>query len=188
MLIRRRMMGETGEPSPLLFSIENVAVSAGDSISTGVKPFAADQDITILVDFTLTSRPTSGNGANFKLIYCGSTFTWGTRNATTSTTALYFYWFSTTSYNNAGTSVTDGARYRICVTHTHASNYVYVKTKKGTNAIENKSKSATFSPSQIELCLGNPNGTQGTPNGTISSCKVYNYVFSADEIADFFAD
>ena len=190
LLRRRGMMLETGEPSPLLFSIKNVAVSAGDSINTGVKPFVSGLGITILLDFTLTSRPSSGNGADFKWIYCGpNVLQAGTRSATTSATTLYYYWFNDNSYMDAGVSITAGARYRICITHWADSNYVYVKHQKDNDTRKNKSTNKTFTASNNILYFGSPNTTNGMPNGTINSAKVYNYPFSADseEMAEFFA-
>ena len=176
---------EPPPPSDLLYSLYNQAVSAGDYFSTGVQAFAADVSVTILLDFTLTSRPTSGNAANYRLIYNGTPFQWGTRNTTA--TDLYYYWFNTAGYINAGVTTTDGARYRICVTHSANSGTVYVKTKKNTGTLQSKSKSATFSASATTLSFGNPNSTNGLPNGTINSAKVYNRVLTSDEINAFFA-
>lgn len=188
MLIRRRMLVPS-KPNPLVYSLYNQSFSAGDSFSTGFKAFDANVACTILLDVTISSRPTSGNGANFKLIFGGANaFSYGTRN--TSATNFYYYWFGDTSYTDAGTSYTAGARYRICVTHWANNGYVYVKTKKGTGTRSDKSKNATFSAKTGVLCFGNPNGTNGLPNGTITKAEVYNVAYYAadDIIVDFFAD
>ena len=187
LLIRRRMLVPS-EPNPLVYSLYNQSFSAGDSFSTGFKAFDADVACTILLDVTISSRPTSGNGANFKLIFGGANaFSYGTRN--TSATNLYYYWFNDNSYTDAGTSYTAGARYRICVKHSANSNYVYVRTKKNTGTRNDKSSNKTFSAKTSVLCFGNPNGTNGLPNGTITKAEVYNVYYSDtdDIIVDFFA-
>ena len=183
--IRRALMG-TGDPH-LKFKIANRQVSAGDSVSTGFAAFASGVSTTILLDFTLSSRPSSGNGSNFKLIYSGTPFQYGTRNTSSSTTNLYYYWLSTSSYTDTGTTVAANSRYLICITHEAGSGTVYVKTKKDTGSVLEKSKSGTFAAASTVLSFGNPNTANGLPNGTINSAKVYDRVLSASEIDAFFA-
>lgn len=186
MMNRRRALMWAQEESDILFEISNRSVSAGDNISTGIKAFATDANITILLDFTLTERPTSGNGSAFRLIYCENTvFMYGARNTTAA--RAYYYWMSSGDYIDAGVDFANGSRFRICVTHSANSNYVYVKTKKDSGSVSSKQRSATFTPSNNTLFFGWPNNTNGMPNGTVNSAKVYNRVLTADEINDFFA-
>lgn len=193
LLMRRREMILPSESSPLVFSLENQAVSAGDSISTGFAAFADGVACTILLEFTLTERPASGNGANFKLIWCGSgaPFQYGSRNAAASTTTMYYYWLSGGAYAMiSNMSIENGARYRVAVMHEADSGTIYVRGKKNNaTSIQKNSTTKTFSASANILCFGNPNHTQGLPIGVINSAKVYKeyYADDSDILTEFFA-
>ena len=183
---RRALIGQKKRASDILFLISNYSVTAGDTISSGIKAFDADTAVTILLDFTLTQRPASGNGATFRLIYADqNVFMFGPRDATA--VRAYFYWFDRGTYTDAKVDFANGSRYRICLTHSANSNYVYVKTKKDSGTLNSMSATKSFSASSYVLRFGWPNGTNGLPNGTINSAVVYNRVLSADEINNFFS-
>ena len=188
---RREMMKKTAGEPHLVYSLFNRTVTTGEQIKTGVKPFEADTNITILFDMNVTANPTSGAASKFRFLTCynsGISLD-AFRFVKNSTGASYYsiYWMG----QNFGTNdleVSTG-RARIVVTHEAGSNTVKTYFKKDNGSIRTKNTAKTFTAATGNVLYlgGTANGQASLPAGVINSVKVYDIILTSDEINAFFA-
>lgn len=171
----------------LLYSLENREFDT-ESINTGVKIFETDQDWTIALDIELTTNPTSGNGASWRLI--GS---WGSDinawaasvgKASDTATTMMFQYIATSSTSVTGIAVGTG-RYRLVVTHTKNSNEANLKIRKDSGTALSFSREGTFQASSATVRFGANNSNYALPKGTINKAYVYDTVLSSSQINEF---
>lgn len=190
---RRGMMGKTKEPNHLVYSLYNQTVEAGSNrISTGVKPLASDFNLTILLDITISSNPTSGVSRLWKLIHTwndalnGRGLVIGKYQA--SNTTLSVWWNNPTNTGITGSSVSTG-RHRIAVTHEAGSDdlKLYYKKDNGTLKTQTVTQTFTASPNSVTYLGAGNNDDNSLPPGTINKAEIYDVILDSVAINTFFA-
>ena len=195
---RRALMGgiSAGARNPI-YQIRNTAVASGESISTGVRAFAADLAVTILLDFTADTNPTgsTSKGSIHKLLQMGSTreLCIGKYNRTDETLSLW--WMpASNSDKTALTGVPSAAgRKRFAITHAANANELQLKAKVNDGDVSSVTKTKTFAASDAILSAGYYSdpppevNTAGLPTGTINRLAIYDTVLSDAEIDAFLA-
>lgn len=189
---RRRalMAAQSAAPSAdVLWSLTNHAVSAGDSIDTGIAPFVAGLSTTILLDYDQTDYTTTSNAPGSRVMYLftsvsgTSKFAVGKNGRTTS--KMFYFWMSgaATEIPNVNCQI---GRKRIAVTHIADSGDITIYIKTG-DTVEAVTVTGTFAASNLPLLIGGNTTNYGLLAGTITEAKIYNRILSAAEISAFFA-
>ena len=169
-----------------IYSLENYAFS-NERIVPGVIPFKTeDTDISIALDITLATKPSSGDGSAPKLISLsnesGNNYSIGFIQNSSTDTAYRVVW--TSAYLNLGSTGT--GRTRVVLTHAMSSDKLVAYQRKDTGNVTTAEVSATFETTTKQFSLGQ--GTSGAgvlPTGTINKAYFYNYVLSDYAISKF---
>lgn len=177
----------------ILYSIENVAVATGDQISTGVNFLKADFNGTFLLDYSITSLPTSGNGSTIGIIgeYSQELNNWAIRigKASGSNTALNGRWMGSSNESMGFDALSANTRHRFAITHEANSPTIVVRHKKGTGTIKTWTKTAGSFTATSENTIGlgaQINGASSLCAGTVNSCTIYDRILSQEELNTFF--
>ena len=168
--------------SGTLYSLENQSVN-NERIVPGVAPFTTeDKDLTVGIDITYTSLPSSGTGCKPILI-----------NLATDSSTLAVGFALETSNNKAywmGQSINAGSRSsertRVILTHAKDSGSMSVYLRQGTGSKQTYTVSGTFATTSKQFSFGQ--GTSGNyvlPAGTINKAAIYDYVLSDYAIDQF---
>lgn len=168
--------------SGTLYSLENQSVS-NERIIPGVAPFTtADADLTVGIDISYTSLPSSGTGCKPILI-----------NLATDSSTLAVGFAVEASNNKAhwmGQSINAGSRSsertRVILTHAKDSGSMSVYLRQGTGSKQTYTVSGTFATTSKQFSFGQ--GTSGNyvlPAGTINKAAIYDYVLSDYAIDQF---
>lgn len=171
----------------LLYSLENYAFDT-ESVGTGVKIFETDQDWSIALDINLTTNPTSGNGAAWRLVGMwvsdlnGWAVNLGKGNGTAS--VMSYSYMGSDYIDVTGVSAGTG-RYRLVITHAKNSGSASLKIRKDTGSAYTFSKSNTFYANNMQVRFG-ANGTNyALPKGTINKAYIYDTVLTTEQINTF---
>ena len=174
-----------------------MAVASGDSISTGIRPFAADQAVTILFDYTANTNPTgsSSKGSIQKLLQMGSTreLCIGKYNRQDATLSLWWLPSSNANYTGISNMPSAPGRKRFAITHEANSNDILLKMRVDDGAPFSITSTKTFVPTDAILSAGYYSdpppevNTAGLPAGTINNFTIYDAVLSETEIEAFLA-
>lgn len=190
---RRRalLMGQKNKASDVLYNLENHVVQTGDSIDTGIAPFVADLDVTIMFDFNQTYyegasgavgstskymvTTTSGNSK-----FCLGKYGKGDANVRR--------WWMTVDWSSIANTENGAVRKRIIVTHQRNSGTITIHIKTGTNAKQTMDVSGSFTASSLNLKFGSSTSNPGSLcAGTILIARIYNRILEQSEIDAFFA-
>lgn len=176
----------------ILYSIENVAVATGDLISTDVNFLKADFNGTLLLDYSITSLPTSGNGSTLCIIgsWSSALNDWAIRigKASGSNTALNGRWMGASNESMGFDALAANTRHKFAITHEANSATIVVRHKKGTGTIKTWTKTASsFTATSTNTLLGSQaNGASSLCAGTVNSCTIYDRILSQEELNAFF--
>lgn len=191
---RRRAIMSAKRP---IYQIQNVTVSAGASISTGVQPFVANKSTTILFDFTANTNPTGATslGSIHKLLQMGTTRELCIGKYSRQDATLSLWWMPTSNADHRTISDMPSAagRKRFAITHHANSNEISLKMQYNNGTPFSMTATKTFTPTDAVLSAGyytNPlpeTNTAGLPSGTINKLAIYDRVLSEQEISAFFA-
>lgn len=181
--------------SHVLYLVENQSVSAGDMFKSGVNYLAANFAGTILLDYTISSLPTSGNGSTIGAIAIWSNVlnNWGIRigKATASSSAINGRWMGLNNEAMGFDSFAANTRHRFAVLHEANSPTITVYHKKGTGTIKTWSKTASeFTPIVTNadgvLFGSQENGASSLCAGTVSKAEVCYGILPQSELNAFF--
>lgn len=190
-LIRRsELMQAGGQINHLIYSLENFAVSRGDTVNTGVQILnPKGMAFTILFDATLALNSDSTTIASCQkmlAIYDNSKYIFGIGRNNAADTLQRVCWETNGSWSNlTGTKKTAG-RQRLAITKEKNSGIINISYKYNDTdlltftAIYNGNKSSTAT-----LHFGYGTGVSTLSAGTINSAKVYNTVIDQVEIDAF---
>lgn len=178
-------------PKALLFHLAGESVSTGDRLDTNIEPFTADAACTIMLDFTTTANPSSGNASTWRALVSYNTshsiynLMVGKRSSGQS------FWFTdgTTTYADIPSATPTAGRHRYLFTHEAGSTTatLYYKRDNGTLQTVTRTKT-TFTASTGKLFIGGtPSTAYALPAGTINLAQVWGRILTADEIDQFFA-
>lgn len=179
---------------PLIYSLYDRVVTDGEVIDTGVSPFTAGVDMTLLFDMTITKNPTdtaeayryvlarvkSDNSGRILSVSKPSQWNAGIR-------AIFF---GSQDNDDAGKILTSAAgRKRFVITHIANTNSITAWGKSGTAETTQKTitGNTAFTASQQTLTFGLLGTGTGLPPGTITKAEVYNTILSQAEIDAFLA-
>ena len=191
-ILRRREMAKKSDADPnLVFSISNRVVTAGEGIRTNMSMLTATRAMTVLLDMTIDSNPTSGAGSAYRFVmnYDSGIQKWGlwVGKDYASSTNLMLYWMGQ-SNGWGGTPVSAG-RIRLAITHDAGSDTVnaYFKKENGTKMTRTATKTFTADGNNWMRFGSTSAVANGLPPGTIHSAKVYDKILPSAEIDAFFA-
>ena len=175
----------------LVSSLYNHAVAAGDYIWTGISPLKSDFNLTMLLDYNITTNPTSGTGRLWKIIFSYHNslgrggLTIGKKSSTSSIQSVW--WMNATEQNASGTKTTAG-RHRIALVHSAGSNTLTMYYRYGTENKLTFTYSDTFSADACTLYLGATAGTDYMlPAGTVTKMEIYDTILDSATINAFFS-
>lgn len=191
MMDRRRalMMQANGGDASILYELLNHAVQTGASIDTGVAPFIANLDATIMLDFNQTYYE-SASGAPGSLSKYMITTTSGNSKFVLGkygrSDANVRYWWMNGTYQTISGTTNGAVRKRFIVTHQRNSGTITIHVKTGTNAKTTVTVTQTFTASPTNLRFGG-SGAESLCAGTINTARIYNRILEQSEIDEFFA-
>lgn len=189
---RRALMGITGELQPV-YQLLDYSFSNGQ-IRTETSPFAADKDLTILLDITTTSNPTSGSGSQIKFIqafnltFSNSYPLLALGKQATGSTGLSCTWCSDpASYQTLTGSTAAAGRKRFAVLHRANSTTLTIMHKMGTGATYTQTLTAeSFTAGGDYLDFGG-SGNWSLSTGIINKAAIYNSILPESILNNFFA-
>lgn len=188
---RRAAMSQKKQHNPLIYSLYNEAVAAGTRINTQICPWKSGESMTILLDFNMTTNPTSGYGRVWRLIQLwhaginNNLISIGKKNASASIQTCYYMGVE----NGMSGSSTSVGRHRYCITHEADSDTLNIQYRKDTGTKRSYSFTQTFSeaPGNYLYFGGATNGDNSLPPGTITKAEVYDVVLDSTAINAFFS-
>lgn len=169
-----------------MWSIKNEAFDGG-FISTYIPMCNEDRDWTIAFDVTLDTNPTSGDASSYKLPrlidnsgLCYSIAFYKKNGNSTN----YSMQYMATEKTITGATVGTG-RIRFVITHAKDSGKASIAFRKDSGEPVTDSISATFSAATPNVVIGQTNGANQLPKGTLNFAAIYYSVFSQTSTEDF---
>ena len=185
---RRAFMVEQLTPVYKLLNQQTVKGQA--PIDTGISIWGSGTSSTILMDFTTSSNPTSGNSSAWKIaeIWNATSAKWaislGKYNGSSSTLQMINEDVRTSL---TGTSPAAG-RFRIALTHAADSNTLSMQYKKDNGSVLTFTFTETYVATTRSIKIGgSASSVSSLPPGLINKFLIYNKIVDSDIIDEFFA-
>lgn len=167
----------------VLYSIENFAFNT-QAINTEVPLLETDHDWTIAYDVTMTTSPTSGNGATHALVLVNDAEGSSTPAMSLQKNGSYYKSLFMGGSVAEIIAATTG-RYRFVFTHSQGSNKIDIKIRKDNDSALTNSINGTYVSTFRTLRFGSGTGTNALPQGTLNNVIIYTTVLSSTQIDEF---
>lgn len=170
-----------------VYSLEN-AIFNNERFVTDVYPFInGDANLTILMDITFDTMPTSGNGSKVMLIRmtndAGTTNTLALGKEEATNNAYRLWWMGTVGLTIGKATV---GRFRVALVHEIGSNSLRCKVHNADGTTNDQTATKAFVASIKRFGIGGAaSGELALPTGTVNAVYIYDTALSDSAIDSF---